>query len=69
MRSIYPNLKQEMKRHDHDVTKLAEKIGCKHDVVSDWLSGRSSMDIYFAVQIAKVYDRTVDFLFWRGEVK
>jgi plasmid maintenance system antidote protein VapI len=60
---------QEMKRHGHDVAKLAETIGCKHEVVSNWLSGQSSIDIYFAVQIAKVYDRTVDFLFWRGEVE
>ena len=65
-KNIYPNLKKEMERYQHTGAALAAIIDCSPIAVYHWLSGVRQIDVYFAVKIAKVYDRTVDYLFWRG---
>ena len=63
---MYPILREEMAEHNHSISDLAHLIGCKSDVVRDWLCGNSPMEVYFAVQIAKVYERSIDDLFSKG---
>ena len=61
--NIYPNLRKEMGYHNHRISDLAKLIRCNEQTLRNWLCGRHSMEIYFAVQISKVYERSVDYLF------
>lgn len=68
-RIIFPNLKTEMERRGHSLSDLAELIRCNERTLSSWLSGKTGIGIYFAVQIAKVYDCSIDYLFRKEEAR
>lgn len=61
----YPHLRMLMAYHNHSISDLAKMIRCNEATLRNWLSGKTNMDVYFAVQISKVYERSVDYLFWR----
>lgn len=61
----YPHLRMQMAYHNHSISDLAKRICCNETTLRSWLSGKTSMDVYFAVEISKVYERSVDYLFWR----
>lgn len=63
----FPELQREMERHRHSMSDLAERIRCKERILRKWLSNKSSIEVYYAVQIAKVYDRPIEELFLKEE--
>jgi len=56
-----------MEQHGHSVEDLAALIRYSEHALAKWLSGKSEIGIYFAVQIAKVYDLSIDDLFQKEE--
>ena len=63
----FPNLRKEMAKQGHSISDLAKRIGVKEKALTRWLCGKQSMEVYYAVQICKVYDKLVDYLFLREE--
>ncbi|WP_042475284.1 helix-turn-helix domain-containing protein [Bacillus ndiopicus] len=59
---ISMNLKQLRKKHQYTQEEVAEKVNVSRQAVAKWEKGESTPDITICIELAKLYDVTLDDL-------
>lgn len=59
---INMNLKRLRQQHLYTQEELAEKLDVSRQVIAKWEKGESTPDIQFCIQLAELYDVTIDNL-------
>ncbi|QTD39504.1 helix-turn-helix domain-containing protein [Sporosarcina sp. Te-1] len=59
---ISMNLKRLRQQHHYTQEELAEKLGVSRQVIAKWERGESTPDLQFCIQLAELYDVTLDNL-------
>lgn len=59
---INMNLKRLRQLHNYTQEQLAEKLGVTRQVIAKWEKGDSTPDIHFCIQLAELYNVTIDNL-------
>lgn len=59
---ISMNLKRLRQQHLYTQEELAEKLDVSRQVIAKWEKGESTPDIQFCIQLAELYDVTIDNL-------
>lgn len=59
---IHMNLKRLRQQHQYTQEELAERLDVSRQVVAKWEKGESTPDIQFCIQLAELYDVTIDDL-------
>lgn len=66
---INMNLKRLRQQHLYTQEELAEKLDVSRQVIAKWEKGESTPDIQFCIQLAELYDVTIDNLVHYNEKK
>jgi len=59
---INMNLKRLRQLHQLTQEALAEKLGVSRQVIAKWERGESTPELHFVIQLAELYDVTIDNL-------
>lgn len=59
----YPNIKAELSRKGMTAGEFATILGVTQSTFSNWMNGRTNIDMKHAKEIAKELDMSMDYLF------
>ena len=65
----YPRIKEL--REDHDITQkeIAEQLGLYQEQYRRYENGKTTVPLWFAIEIAKYYNVTLDYVAGLNQVK